>query len=108
MFTATEPKAIWGGVKQTGIGRTHGPYGLLELVNIKYVSADFAAKKERVWWYPYSKNKLEMLQESCRLLHSPQAWQKIKALFRLASRMKTIRASLPWRSLLRVMARLFS
>jgi len=108
MFTATEPKAIWGGVKQTGIGRTHGPYGLLELVNIKYVSADFAAKKERVWWYPYSKNKLEMLQESCRLLHSPQARQKIKALFRLASRMKTIRASLPWRSLLRVMARLLS
>ena len=36
MFSFTEPKAIWGGPKQTGAGRSHGPYGLLHLQNIKY------------------------------------------------------------------------
>ncbi len=53
MITFNEPGAIWGGIKQTGMGRTHGPYGLLEIANIKFVSADFSGKKSRMWWYPY-------------------------------------------------------
>ena len=44
MFSFTEPRAIWGGIKQTGMGRSHGPYGLLDISNIKFVCADFRAK----------------------------------------------------------------
>ena len=44
MISFTEPGAIWGGIKQTGVGRTHGPYGLLEIANIKFVSSDFSGK----------------------------------------------------------------
>ena len=35
-----EPTAPWGGVKWSGIGRTHGLLGLREMVQPKYVSAD--------------------------------------------------------------------
>jgi succinate-semialdehyde dehydrogenase/glutarate-semialdehyde dehydrogenase len=57
MFSFTEPKAIWGGIKQTGLGRSHGPYGLLNLVNIKFVSRDFRSGRENLWWFPYGAAK---------------------------------------------------
>ncbi len=53
MYSFVEPRAIWGGIKQTGMGRSHGPYGLLELVDIKYVGMDFFRKKSQTWWFPY-------------------------------------------------------
>jgi len=107
MCTFSEPRAIWGGVKQTGFGRTHGPYGLLELVNIKYVSADFAGKRDRIWWYPYSAAKLQVLNNSLRLLCGRHHGQKAKALFSLVPRLGSVNAALPFRSLLRVSSRLF-
>jgi len=106
MFSATEPRAIWGGIKQTGIGRSHGTYGLLELVNIKYVSADFSGKEDRIWWYPYSLNKFKLLQESLKLLHGRRFQEKASALFSLSSRMKAVWAGLPLSSLLRTLSRL--
>ncbi len=107
MCTFSEPRAIWGGVKQTGFGRTHGPYGLLELVNIKYVSADFAGKQDRMWWYPYSAAKLRVLTNSLCLLFHRRRSQKARALFSLVPRLGTVNAALPFRSLLKVSSRLF-
>ena len=107
MCTFSEPRAIWGGIKQTGFGRTHGPYGLLELVNIKYVSADFAGKRDRMWWYPYSAAKLRVLENSLRLLHHRRRSAKARALFSLVPRLGAVNAALPFRSLLRVSSRLF-
>jgi succinate-semialdehyde dehydrogenase/glutarate-semialdehyde dehydrogenase len=107
MCTFSEPRAIWGGIKQTGFGRTHGPYDLLELVNIKYVSADFAGKRDRMWWYPYSAAKLRILGHSLRLLHDRRRSQKARALFSLVPRLGAVNAAVPFRSLLRVSCRLF-
>ncbi len=107
MSTFSEPRAIWGGVKQTGIGRTHGPYGLLDLVNIKYVSADWARIKDRMWWYPYSKVKQRILTKSVCLLHDPRPSQKAKALLSLGPHLSAVKTSLPWKSLLRVSSRFF-
>ncbi len=107
MCTFSEPRAIWGGVKQTGFGRTHGPYGLLELVNIKYVSADFAGKRDRIWWYPYSAAKLQILNKSLRLLYHRRYGEKANALFSLVPQLGAVNAALPLRSLLRVSSRLF-
>ena len=107
MCTFTEPTGIWGGIKQTGFGRTHGPYGLLELVNIKYVSADFGGKPDRLWWYPYSEAKLRILKNSLHLLYSHQSRQKVGALFSLVPGLGVVRRALTFRSLLRVSSRLF-
>jgi acyl-CoA reductase-like NAD-dependent aldehyde dehydrogenase len=107
MFSFTEPKAIWGGIKQTGMGRTHGPYGLLEVSNIKFVSADFAKKQERLWWFPYGTAKSQVLEQSLMLLHGPKFQVKLKALLSLLPRMRLIRAGTPFRSLLKITSRLF-
>ncbi|MFN4033585.1 MAG: aldehyde dehydrogenase family protein [Fimbriimonadales bacterium] len=44
---------VWGGFKDSGVGRTHGEFGLYELVQPQYVSEVYTGKPE-LWWYPYS------------------------------------------------------
>lgn len=42
----------WGGPKESGIGRTHGPEGLLEMTRPKVVNWDWLKAKRNLWWYP--------------------------------------------------------
>jgi acyl-CoA reductase-like NAD-dependent aldehyde dehydrogenase len=46
-------EAPHGGVKSSGIGRTHGRFGLEEMVRIKYVASDRLPGMKKVWWYRY-------------------------------------------------------
>jgi acyl-CoA reductase-like NAD-dependent aldehyde dehydrogenase len=46
-------EAPHGGVKSSGIGRTHGRFGLEEMVRIKYLDSDRLPRMKRVWWYGY-------------------------------------------------------
>lgn len=42
-----------GGVKASGVGRTHGRFGLEEMVRLKYVDIDQTPGMKKVWWYGY-------------------------------------------------------
>jgi succinate-semialdehyde dehydrogenase/glutarate-semialdehyde dehydrogenase len=53
LFSFGEPTATWGGVKKSGLGRSHAGFGLHELVNIKHVSIDLGDAPAMPWWYPY-------------------------------------------------------
>src|SRR5712692_4034193 len=46
-------EAPHGGVKASGVGRTHGRFGLDEMVRIKYVDSDRLPGVKKVWWYGY-------------------------------------------------------
>ena len=46
-------EAPHGGVKASGIGRTHGRFGLEEMVRIKYLDSDRLSGIKKVWWYGY-------------------------------------------------------
>ncbi len=46
-------EAPHGGIKASGMGRTHGRFGLEELVRIKYVDSDHLPRMKQVWWYGY-------------------------------------------------------
>jgi succinate-semialdehyde dehydrogenase/glutarate-semialdehyde dehydrogenase len=46
-------EAPHGGVKLSGIGRTHGRFGLEEMVRLKYVDIDRTPGMKKVWWYGY-------------------------------------------------------
>lgn len=55
-------EAPHGGVKDSGIGRTHGRIGLEEMVRPKYVDFDRLPFIRKVWWYGYGgKFRREML-----------------------------------------------
>jgi acyl-CoA reductase-like NAD-dependent aldehyde dehydrogenase len=49
-------EAPHGGVKASGIGRTHGLFGLEEMVQIKYLDSDLIPKMKKPWWYGYGAN----------------------------------------------------
>ena len=46
-------EAPHGGVKASGVGRTHGRFGLDEMARIKYVDSDRLPGAKKVWWYCY-------------------------------------------------------
>ncbi|MEO8358858.1 MAG: aldehyde dehydrogenase family protein [Vicinamibacteria bacterium] len=68
-FSFGEPTSPWGGIKASGIGRTHGPMGLLEMSNSKYVSRDLSRGGE-VWWYPYGPEFKAMMAGALRSFHA--------------------------------------
>lgn len=51
----------WGGVKHSGIGRTHGTHGFLELMNPLHVNVDRYAEPD-AWWMPYDASFAETLE----------------------------------------------
>jgi acyl-CoA reductase-like NAD-dependent aldehyde dehydrogenase len=46
-------EAPHGGVKASGVGRTHGRFGLDEMVRVKYLDVDRVPGMKKVWWYGY-------------------------------------------------------
>lgn len=46
-------EAPHGGIKASGIGRSHGRLGLEEMVRIKYIDSDRLPGLEKIWWYGY-------------------------------------------------------
>ena len=46
-------EAPHGGVKASGLGRTHGRLGMEEMVRTKYVDSDLLPSMRKVWWYGY-------------------------------------------------------
>ncbi len=90
MFSFVEPAAIWGGIKQTGKGRSHGSFGLQELVNVKFVSFDFLKKKTQLWWFPYEKRLYPLLRKSAALFHHSRILEKWKTFFSLSPFFKRI------------------
>lgn len=49
------PEVGWGGVKNSGVGRTRGEEGLLEMTEAKHISVERLNLDRDVFWYPYSK-----------------------------------------------------
>ncbi len=66
-----EPRAAWGGVRQSGFGRVLGPHGLREMVNVKIVSEDYRAGALEPWWYPYGPHVISLLANTARALYAP-------------------------------------
>ena len=106
MSSFAEPGAIWGGVKQSGIGRSHGHFGQLDLMNIKYISLDFKRKKKLAWWFPYDTAMTSFMAKALAFFHGDRVGTKLKALFSLAPHMSRILDTLPLSNLVRSLPKL--
>jgi len=83
LVTAAEVTGSWGGVRESGIGRTHGQFGLLSMVNIKYVIRDMGGDKAMPWHYPYDEDFGEFMGAAMPLMYG-KGMTKFSALPKLA------------------------
>lgn len=54
LYTHGIAQTPWGGVKQSGLGRTHGRAGLLELVRAQHLHTNRFARFPDLWWFNYT------------------------------------------------------
>jgi acyl-CoA reductase-like NAD-dependent aldehyde dehydrogenase len=59
----------WGGVKDSGLGRSHSKFGFYECVNIKQVAWEPGFARD-MWWQPYDRKLGDAIRYSAQLLYS--------------------------------------
>lgn len=69
LYTHGAPQTPWFGVKQSGLGVTHGQAGLLEFVRMKHVNWDLLPLKSDWWWFPYTERWLGRFKMLMRVLY---------------------------------------
>jgi acyl-CoA reductase-like NAD-dependent aldehyde dehydrogenase len=77
-------EAPHGGFKSSGLGRTHGRFGLEEMVRVKYIASERLPGVKRVWWYPYGEIFGRQMQTLLDLQFAPTAVGRLQAAFRSA------------------------
>ncbi|MBI4576205.1 MAG: aldehyde dehydrogenase family protein [Planctomycetes bacterium] len=76
------PEVSWGGVKASGIGRSRGPEGLLDMTRLKHVAVSLVNPARVPFWYPYSEQKYRMFSDVLPALHG-RGWARWSAVGRL-------------------------
>lgn len=84
LLTHGIPQTPWGGVKESGFGRTHGKAGLLEMVEARHVHVN-RSTLPNLWWYPYSEKKYLFFKNALTLLYGNGFIARLRALFRAIS-----------------------
>jgi succinate-semialdehyde dehydrogenase/glutarate-semialdehyde dehydrogenase len=77
-----EPTAPYGGMGQSGIGRSHGSVGLRELVQPKYVTWDGSGKPP-LWWYPYGDEYAGFMGAALGAIHGPGLLRRVASIARV-------------------------
>ncbi|MGA8538931.1 MAG: aldehyde dehydrogenase family protein [Terriglobales bacterium] len=78
-------EAPHGGMKASGIGRTHGRWGLEEMVRVKYVDSDMIPRRKKIWWFGYGGEFAGKMESFVDLLYARPLREKLKAAVRAAA-----------------------
>lgn len=71
-------EAPHGGIKASGIGRTHGRFGLEEMVWPKYLDSDRMPGMKKLWWYGYGPSFLEQMNGFVEFLFSKKLINRLQ------------------------------
>ena len=77
-YTHAACQCSWGGVKESGLGRSHSKFGFYECVDVKLVSWEPGLTRD-FWWQPYDRTLGQAVRASARLLYGRNG-QRLKAL----------------------------
>jgi acyl-CoA reductase-like NAD-dependent aldehyde dehydrogenase len=84
-------EAPHGGVKASGIGRTHGRFGIDEMVRLKYLDTDLTPGMKKVWWYGYSESFRRQMEGFLDLQFARQLGARLNGALRAAGALKRTR-----------------
>jgi succinate-semialdehyde dehydrogenase/glutarate-semialdehyde dehydrogenase len=66
VYTHGIAQTPWGGVKDSGYGRTHGRAGLLELVTPQHIHINRISFLPDLWWFRYNQNAAKLFSGLAR------------------------------------------
>jgi acyl-CoA reductase-like NAD-dependent aldehyde dehydrogenase len=78
-------EAPHGGVKASGLGRTHGRFGLEEMVRVKYLDADRVPGMKKVWWYGYGQGFASQMEGFLDMQFARSLGGRVRGALRAAS-----------------------
>jgi acyl-CoA reductase-like NAD-dependent aldehyde dehydrogenase len=61
-------QCAWGGVKDSGVGRSHSKFGFYECVNVKMNAWEPGLTRD-FWWHPYDRTLGDAVRASAKLLY---------------------------------------
>ncbi len=74
----------WGGVKQSGIGRTHGFIGFDEMSQPQVIVQDMLPfARQNIWWHPHGKGIFQGMLGVINFLYSKSISQRLQGLYYL-------------------------
>jgi acyl-CoA reductase-like NAD-dependent aldehyde dehydrogenase len=77
-------EAPHGGAKSSGVGRTHGRFGLEEMVRPKYLDSDRLPGVKKVWWYGYGEAFSRQMEAFLDLQFAPRLGRRLRGALRSA------------------------
>jgi len=77
-------EAPHGGVKSSGVGRTHGRFGLEEMVQLKYLDVDLMPGMKKVWWYGYGMKFSQQMQGFLDMQFARKLGRRLRGALRAA------------------------
>jgi acyl-CoA reductase-like NAD-dependent aldehyde dehydrogenase len=72
MYSHGACQCAWGGVKHSGIGRSHSKFGFYECVNVKQMVWE-PSRTRNFWWHPYDASLGKAMDASAKLLYGRDA-----------------------------------
>ena len=70
-------EAPHGGMKSSGIGRTHGRFGMEEMVRAKYLDIDLMPGMKKIWWYGYGESFVRQMEGFVDLLFARRLGKRL-------------------------------
>lgn len=77
-------EAPHGGLKSSGLGRTHGRWGLEEMVRVQYLDSDLVPRMKKIWWFGYGADFTREMEAFLDLLYIRPLRHKLRAAARSA------------------------
>ena len=81
-------EAPHGGFKASGLGRTHGRFGLGEMVRLKYLDVDLMPGMKKVWWYGYGERFARQMEGFLDLQFARGLGERVRGALRAAGVIK--------------------
>jgi acyl-CoA reductase-like NAD-dependent aldehyde dehydrogenase len=77
LITTAFPGLPFGGVKKSGLGRSHGIEGLRAFTDIKSITEYFGKVKREMIWYPVPGNSDRLAEQAIKILYSAGLMKKL-------------------------------
>jgi succinate-semialdehyde dehydrogenase/glutarate-semialdehyde dehydrogenase len=86
IYTHGIAQTPWGGVKNSGFGRTHGKLGLLEMVSPRHIHVNRVSFMPDLWWFGYTATARAMFQGLAKRFATGSVFQTMLVLPQMAKR----------------------